>query len=161
MWGCRATTKTAELTAGLKTNRCVCWQLLQSSASTMPYLPDKQIFFFSWGWQIKSATEVGCNVQAPCFPEHTSAAVNPGSVSDICAHLALFLSPLQWIFFLKLIGSRQKNASPWLQNSTEQLILSVQNHCWWTSHIPVSLSAGRGSNEVTTTALVYQPGFCF
>lgn len=85
------------LTTGQETNLCVCWQRLQSSASTMTYLPNKQIFFL-WGWQIRSATEVRRNVQATCFPERSSAPVNPGSVSNICAHLALFLSPLQWIF---------------------------------------------------------------
>lgn len=99
MWGCRATTKTAELTAWQQDRKQTCVRLLAATPkfSVHDVLFTRQIFFL-WGLQIRSATEVRRNLQAMCFPEHTSAPVNPGSVSDICAHLALFLSPLQWIF---------------------------------------------------------------
>lgn len=55
-------------------------------------------FFFyegSW-WDLPQRSDIA--YKSTCFPEHTSAPVHPGSIPDICADLALFLSPPQWIF---------------------------------------------------------------
>lgn len=144
-------------------NKPVCLLAATPKFSVHVDLFTQQTDFFyegSW-WDLPQRSDVAN--KSTCFPEHTSAPVHPGSIPDICADLALFLSPPQWIFFKNQIGLRQKNnpPPPQLQNSTEQLILSARNCCWWTSRIPVSLSARRGQTRQMDNYGIFLSGRVF